>query len=200
MANNAARPLSWSDFLKLLQDLDVWIDQASKVKQERLRRYQTLIAIGGYTAPRAKEFLNLSWNDVVEKPKTKIHQYKTNRKRQVIISDKLTYYIAKNFKAIDPVNVHEKILHKQGITYEAISTRQFNENFKKLLIRTGIDDTNASSHTLRKTFAHRVFELEGKDMKAMILVSQLLDHSDIKDTTTYLGVGDKQIEQAYYSL
>ncbi len=59
--------------------------------------------------------------------------------------------------------------------------------------------TDCRPHALRKTLAHRIFELEGKDMKAMILVSQLPYHSGIKGTTT-LGVGDKQIEQVYYSL
>lgn len=197
---NKTHPLIWEDqYLKLLACLDNKIlREVNSSKKEKLIRYQTLIIIGGYFGPRAKEFLHMSWFDVVEKKQTDSFQFKTGRKRKIYFNERVIRMIDQNYKMIDPLNIHHLILHKKDRPTEPVATRQFNESFAKILPACSVKAGNPSSHTLRKTFAHHIWaDLYDKTEEGILMASQMLDHQDTKETSTYLGISEKKIKETY---
>jgi integrase len=98
----------------------------------------------------------------------------------------------KNLKVVQPESLHFSILHNQA--YQPISTSSFNEAFRKYLRKYEIATDNPSSHTLRKTFALRLFEVEGGDARALAIVQKALSHRSTEYTAEYIGVTWKAIK------
>lgn len=197
----ACSPLHWEEeFQKLLRDLSVSIHEASGQKKVTLARYQTAIAIGGYLGPRAKELLSLKWFDFLGKSESDLYEFKTEKQRKIYFNDKLLKLINSNYLIVDPINIHDYILQSPKNPAKAITTRAFNKAFKSLLESHSISTDNPSSHTLRKTFAHRIFQNQGANEKALIMLAEILNHSSTKYTRRYLGIRKRQIKQVYLDI
>ncbi|MEQ8423080.1 MAG: tyrosine-type recombinase/integrase [Balneola sp.] len=194
------QPLLWQDeYEKLLAEMD---REIHRMESEELRmkwiRYQTLIIAGGHFGLRAKEFLNLSWSQLVNKSESSAFQYKTKRKRKFYFSKNVIRLLNHNYELVNPWNIHHLVLHKQKSPMEPISTRQFNESFARILSKCGITAANPSSHTLRKTFAHHIWaDLYEKSEEGILVACEMLDHQDPKETKVYLGITDKKIKDTY---
>jgi hypothetical protein len=61
-------------------------------------------------------------------------------------------------------------------------------------------DKIISSHSLRKTFGRRVYEINGESEKALIQLSQIYNHSSIGITRNYLDITQEEIEDIYLSI
>ncbi|QSE96512.1 tyrosine-type recombinase/integrase [Fulvivirga lutea] len=201
VGQTACSPLDWDrEFQKLLKELSVAIHEAEGERKVTLARYQTAIAIGGYLGPRAKELLHFTWFDFLGKSEKDVYEFKTEKNRKIYFNEKLLKLISANYKIIDPNNVHDFILESPKHPGKPISTRAFNKAFKKVLENYNVITDNPSSHTLRKTFAYRVFDNKGKDEQALIFVGEVLGHSSIDYTRKYLGIKRNQIKEAYLSI
>ena len=75
-----------------------------------------------------------------------------------------------------------------------------NYRLKSALERHSIETENPSSHTLRKTFARRVWEKNGRDGAALVLLSDILGHSNTKVTRRYLGITEEHHASVYTNL
>lgn len=194
------RPLLWQvEFLTLLVSIEKeYHKTVNTSKRERLLRYHTLIAIGGYIGPRAKEFLNLTWYDVVNKNELDFYQYKVGRKRRAPFHPKLIKMINRNYELIEPINEQHLILHKEDNPNAPVSTRQFNASFKRLLERAGIDTRQPSSHTLRKTFALHVYaDIHNSSSKGLAEACKMLDHRSIDQTMDYIGLTEDKLKETF---
>ena len=194
-----AEPLDWKDeFLYLLNHIEKEYERKVGADRDRLLRYHTMIATGGFLGTRAKEMLNLSWNDIVGKTENDIFQFKQGRKRKVYFADAYIEMVNQNFQRIKPANIYDLILHKKDRPTVPISTRQFNASFARLLKRAGIHKEVPSSHTLRKTFGTYIYKEYFKSTEeGLITASQMLDHQDIEETKKYIGITDKVIKEVY---
>lgn len=180
--------------------MSILIHELEGKRKKTMARYQTAIAIGGYLGPRAKELLHFTWFDFVEKTEKDLFEFKTEKDRKVYFNKKLLRLIRSNYAIVDPDNVHEYIMQGPGQPGRPISTVAFNKTFKKLLERFEIETDNPSSHTLRKTFAARVFRKQGADENALIFVSEILNHSSIQYTRKYIGIRKRQIRTVYLTM
>jgi site-specific recombinase XerD len=61
-------------------------------------------------------------------------------------------------------------------------------------------DGNYATHTLRKTFAYHYMLQNHNDTRALELLQKMFNHSSIRQTLTYIGITDEEIEEAYHSL
>jgi len=59
---------------------------------------------------------------------------------------------------------------------------------------------NISTHSLRKSFGRRVYELNGESENALIVLSEMFCHSNMAITRRYLGIRQQQIDDIYMSL
>jgi integrase len=124
----------------------------------------------------------------------------SKKNRKIYFNEKLLKLTKANYQIIDPLNVHDFILESSSHPGKPITTRAFNKGFKKILESQSIQTDNPSSHTLRKTFATRVFKNKGGDEQALIFVGEVLNHSSVDYTRRYLGIRKNQIKHAYLSI
>ena len=59
---------------------------------------------------------------------------------------------------------------------------------------------NYATHTLRKTFAYHYMLQNHNDARALELLQKMFGHSSIRQTLTYIGITDEEIEEAYLNL
>jgi len=81
-----------------------------------------------------------------------------------------------------------------------ISITAANKRIKKVFGEYDIKSVNPSSHTLRKTFGRRVYEAHNKSEDALILLSQIFNHTQISITRRYIGLTQERISSAYTCL
>ncbi len=76
----------------------------------------------------------------------------------------------------------------------AISRMQAHEIMKRTFLKANIvDDGRLGTHSLRKTFAQKVYENSGNNL---LVVKSALKHSDIGTTVKYLEVGECNVTAA----
>ncbi len=57
-----------------------------------------------------------------------------------------------------------------------------------------------SSHSLRKTFGRRVYEMNGRSEHSLVLLSDIFGHSNLAITRRYLGLRKEEISNVYLNL
>lgn len=58
-------------------------------------------------------------------------------------------------------------------------------------------EQNVGSHSLRKTFSRRVYDNAQDKSKALIILQNILNHSDQLTTMRYIGLIDEEIEETF---
>lgn len=81
-----------------------------------------------------------------------------------------------------------------------ISIQYINRRLKWIFGKYRVKTDNPSSHTLRKTFGKRVYEVNDKSESSLIMLSLVFSHSSLAITQRYLGITQEQIQDVYLSL
>ena len=83
-----------------------------------------------------------------------------------------------------------------------ISVQYINKHLKLIASKYKIskDASTIKSHSLRKSFGRRVFEVNDNSERALILLSDILNHTSAKTTKVYLGIREKEIQDVYMNL
>jgi len=124
---------------------------------------------------RASDLLNLRWVDLLDKEELIIKEEKTGKIRHVSINDSLKeilkyssdQLIRKGKFSVENTYSLTGILKKHPYSINRLLLKTFNE--------FGIKSANASTHTLRKTFGKRVWEMDGKSERSLIYLSQIFN-------------------------
>ena len=59
---------------------------------------------------------------------------------------------------------------------------------------------NISTHSLRKTFGRRVYDMQNQSEHALTVLSQMFGHSNLQITRIYLGLKQEEFNSIYLSL
>lgn len=187
--------LPWSTARRLIRDT------------EQAGRYNTalMISAGIHFGLRISDALNLTWGqiraDVLEVVEQKTGKVRTMpiHKDFAALRDR---YLAERFYADrHPPDGAFVFVPGRGRQHgRPITVRAANKRFAAALERCGIETANPSTHTLRKTFARRLWEQHGRNESALVLLSQVLNHRDVGVTRRYLGITADEIAAAYTSL
>ena len=171
--------LQWNDALKMLEYF----------KTKNNPKGVALMSLGIFSGLRIGDILSLRWQDLGSK--ITLIEEKTGKKREVSIQEdvlklldkcKIELFAEPNDKIIEYTPQHTSRILKQAA---------FN---------CGIRNLNVSNHSLRKSFARRIWENNGKSESSLVLLSQILNHSSIATTRIYLGITDEEIKSAYMGL
>ena len=84
-----------------------------------------------------------------------------------------------------------------------ITLQMINRHFKNIKARYGLRINNFSTHSLRKTWARRIWENEnvlGRGEQSLVVLSEIMNHSSVAITRRYLGLRQEEIGQIYESL
>lgn len=197
MARKAKRttetaPLKWPDAQNLLKLL-----KADEKHETRL-----LFALGFYTGLRISDILSVTW-ELLEGRAFDVTEKKTGKLRHVDIAPDLAKIIAEARRALHPGATPAGLVFtsKRGRTIGArLTVVGANKRIREALQGYGIHAQNPSSHTLRKTFARRVYENNGRTEDALVLLSQILNHAKPSDTRKYIGLTRERITNVYLTL
>lgn len=186
----ATEPLQWSTAQTILKLL----------KAENRHKDRLLFGIGFYTGLRIGDILKLTWQQVSEKKDITVLEGKSQKPRKIAFHRHLLT-IFKETRAALPALQHFYIFAPDANpSGEPITTTAANKRINKVFTRYGITTQNPSSHTLRKTFARRVFEATGKTDESLMLLCEILNHEHTAVTRRYIGLTAERIKNIYLNL
>jgi len=159
--------LDWSTMLGLLHQL----------KKDKKYREYLLIGTGSFLGLRAKDLLALKWSEIYEKDEIVIKERKTGKTRNININQQLQEILKNTVSELSKSNnfclADYLFKNKFG---NAISIQYANRILHKTFNEYNIKVQNSSTHTLRKTFAKRVWEKDLKSERSLIYLSQIFNH------------------------
>lgn len=181
--------LPWETFTQLIL----------KLQRDGEYKFCLLISIGCFTGLRISDILSLTWNQVLDKDVLSINEKKTKKHRKLKINEDLKALISKSYIQMkSPEKTQYVFVNKYGT--KAIRLQWVNEKLKRLFKEYNIKTANPSSHSLRKTFGRRVWELNDYSEKSLLLLSEILNHSSVQITKRYLGIKEEEIFDVYDQL
>ena len=168
-----------------------------------MRRYREylLIGTGAYLGLRASDLLNLRWSDVLHRDEIIIVENKTGKARQVTINASLQEIL--NLVLLErsrqgKFNIDQYLFANRQD--KKVSIQYINRLLKKTFSDYGVKTQNASTHTFRKTFGKRVWEMDGKSERSLSYLSQIFNHSSFSIARKYIGIVQEDIRNIYLSL
>jgi integrase len=172
-----------------------------KLERDGDWKFALLISVGTFTGLRISDILTLKWSDLLDQDILSVMEKKTKKDRKITINSQLREIIARIYNSQTNIYPNDLIfLNRWGTG--AFTTQYVNHKLKQIAVAYKItkDPTAIKSHSLRKSFGRRVFENNDNSEKALILLSDILNHSSVKTTKVYLGIRDKEIEDVYVNL
>lgn len=167
-------------------------------------REKTLLTIGFCTGYRISELLSLTVADVSTDGAIHSHvtvkavHTKTKTSRSVLLNSDAKKALQSLVSWLKAKGLTDKttplfLSRKRATTGEvkAINRQQAHEIIKTLFAKIG-EFGNVSTHTLRKTFAARIYEQTDK----LELVQIALGHKSINSTISYLAFGNDDVDNA----
>lgn len=184
--NTTADYLEWDSNILLI----------SKLYQDQNYKFSLLIALGSFFGIRISDILNLRFCDILNTDILLIIEKKTKKQRTIKINDQLKKHILACYKEIKPLSPNDYIFTSQkGSVY---SVQRINVVFKEIKVRYNLKIKNFSTHSMRKTFGRQVYNNAGSNAElALVKLSELFNHSDIRTTRKYLGLRSEELMEAY---
>ena len=81
-----------------------------------------------------------------------------------------------------------------------ISTQQVNKLLQEVAFSYLLPSHCISTHSLRKTFGRRVYEMSNKSENSLMYLSELFNHSSMRLTRIYLGIKQEELNDIYLNL
>lgn len=184
--NTTADYLEWDSNILLI----------SKLFQDQNFKFSLLIALGSFFGVRISDLLNLKWCDILNSDTLTIIEKKTKKQRTIKINEQLKKHILACYKEIKPQSGNDYIFTSQkGSVY---SVQRINIIFKEIKVRYNLKIKNFSTHSMRKTFGRQVYNNAGNNAElALVKLSELFNHSDVRTTRKYLGLRSEELMEAY---
>jgi len=177
--------LEWDRFQLLLHQLE----------RDNEKTFLLLFAFGTYTALRVSDVLARKWIDVIGQEKITVIEKKTKKQRTIDFNPVLKDIIEKCYENQDL----NELMFPGGTSTGVMSVQHVNRQIKSLFVKYKIKG-RYSSHFMRKTLGRRVWEQNGCSEKALILLSDILQHSSLKMTKIYLNITEAEIRDVYINL
>ena len=172
-----------------------------RMKKSDDYRFLLLISVGCYCGLRLGDILQLRWEDVMHREYFEVMERKTGKHRKITINSGLQEIILfchQNLNAIRSITPEQHIfINKTG---QPLSKQFVNRRLHVIFVQYRIKVQNGSSHTLRKTFGKRVYQMNNCSESALVLLSSIFNHSSISVTRRYIGLSQEQISNVYVNL
>ncbi|MCT4662156.1 MAG: tyrosine-type recombinase/integrase [Tissierellales bacterium] len=172
---------SYLDFSKL-QQLVKCIIRFEKKKKQRIALF---IAIGMYSGLRSSDIFNIEKRDLINN-EVVLYEIKTNKRRQVYFSESFYDLI----RDIDLDDFHDLLFYNEK-TGDCYKYRYMLDQIKAMAQKhLSINPKSVSTHVLRKSYARRYYELSPDKSKALIELSEILNHANTSLTRHYISLNE----------
>ncbi len=171
-----------------------------KLERDDDWKFALIIAIGIYTGLRISDILLLKWNDIYGRDFIELTEKKTKKFRRIRINQNLKE-IFERIKIQNNQELNNYIFLNKFNT-STISVQYVNRKLKSIAIKYNLskEPEKIKSHSLRKSFGRRVFENNDNSERALILLSEMFNHTSIKTTKIYLGIRENEMFEIYDNL
>jgi len=184
-----------SDYIDYDKALNKGLSLLNDKKKCRIGFY---IVFAINTGLRISDVLNIKHKDLVE-DKIFVVEKKTKKPREITLNEVVKSAYS---KLIGVLKVNQEdysgedyiFISQKGSVYKTQSINDILKNVfntKKLQI---------SSHSLRKSFARRVYQNLNESENSLVLLSDIFSHSNIAITRRYLGIRQETISNVYLTL
>lgn len=164
-------------------------------------RMSLLIGCGIFFGLRVSDLLSLTWKQILNGEEFVIYEKKTDKRRVIRINAGFQAHAKDCFNALGIKDAEELcFLNRYG---GLISLQMINRHFKAINVRYQLKVNNFSTHSLRKTWARKVYENEnaqGRGDMALLKLSELMNHSSPAITRRYIGLRQQELGEVYESL
>ena len=182
-----AEPLDWDEAISLM----------NRLFKDGNYRISLLVGCGIFFGLRISDLLRLTWHELLDEDTFIIHEQKTGKRRIIKVND--------TFKRTIIQPCHDKLrikkldepvfLSKIGQPYTA---DRLNVMFKGLRVKYRLSIKRFTTHSLRKTFAKRVYTMAGnRSEDALVRLSEMLGHSSTAITRKYIGLTQQVMADTY---
>lgn len=170
-------------------------DQARNKAMQLIRtgenkNFGLLIIVGINTGLRYSDLVRITFKEL-RMDSFKIIELKTGKTRLIKVNDN----IKSAMSYFDPEHYpepHTAFKSQKGTVYS-------NKHVNRLL-QGYFNGDRISSHSLRKSFGRRVYNLNGQSENALNSLSEVFNHRDIATTRKYLGIRQEEINEIYMNL
>lgn len=179
--------LTTADYL----EFNAAVEKAKELIQDpKTKIIGAYVAIGIYTGLRFSDLIKLDWS-IFQKDNVTLTEQKTGKIRVVTFSKNLLEILAPIRKDHGLIFVSQK-----GTPYEIQSINRILKTIFKNYLLT----KNISTHTMRKTYGRRVWEMNNRSEAGLIALMDLFNHSSLKITKAYLGITAEDRANIYLNL
>jgi integrase len=168
----------------------LWSEKQSIIGFYILFSCNTGLRISDVLARKHSELMNCKPGDYL-----RLTEHKTGKYREIQINSKVVeayQYLVSKLGSVDPDDYIFK--SQKGTVYHI-------ESLNCILKETFAGCApHISTHSLRKSFGRRIYELNGKSEDCLIKLSELFQHSNMAITRRYLGLRREEIGSLYMNL
>ena len=170
----------------------------SLLKDDKKFRIGFYIIFSINTGLRISDVLQIRHIDLAD-DKLVIKEKKTKKRKEITLNDVVKKAYAKLVSMLDELNIRYDeddyiFISQKGSVYR---TQSINDILKTIFISKKLQ---ISSHSLRKSFARRVYQNLNESENALVLLSDIFSHSSIAITRRYLGIRQETISNVYLLL
>ena len=164
-------------------------------------RMSLLIGCGCFFGLRISDLRQLTWRQILDKDEFVIYEQKTGKRRVIRVNKGFQGHI-QDCHAAMKVRDDDRpcFLNRYG---SIISLQMINREFKAIRVKYQLRIDNFSTHTMRKTWARKIYEnenAEGRGDMALLKLSELMNHSAPNITRRYIGLRQQELGEVYDSL
>lgn len=180
--------LPWSEAMQLVK----------KLYRDGRFRDSLLLSTGFMTGLRISDILRLTFADILNGEVLIINEKKTGKRREIPLNKDYRKHVEDCFSAMKLSDTSKPMfLSYQG---SVITVQMVNKTLHGLKAQYNLNIEHFSSHSLRKTFARRIYDQAPDREYALVKLSQVLGHSNISISRKYLGIKRAEIMDCYDAL
>lgn len=164
-------------------------------------RMSLLLGCGFFFGLRISDLLALTWEQIYSKDELIVYEKKTGKRRVIKINRGFQSHIQDCFNEL---GIHDPqqpcFINRFG---NVISVQMINRELKSIKVRYQVKIDNISTHTMRKTWARQIWEVEnaaGRGDMALLKLSELMNHCAPHITRRYIGLRQQELGAVYDSL
>ena len=173
------------------------VNLVHKLHRDGDYRMSLLIGCGIFFGLRISDLLQLSWDMLLDGDSFTLTEQKTGKRRTVRINRDFQKHIRACHKAMRVTdNTFKCFINATG---QPLSVQRVNVLLKQIKAKYGLKNVrNISSHSLRKTFGRHIYENASTNGElALVMLSELFNHSNIAITKRYLGIRKDEVLACY---
>lgn len=164
-------------------------------------RMSLLIGCGIFTGLRISDLLTLNWSTILDRESFVIWEQKTGKRREIRINKGFQGHIRDCHAALHIKDDSQPcFLNRYG---SVISIQRVNRAFKEIKVKYQLKIEHFSTHTMRKTWARRIWEVEneqGRGEQALTVLSELMSHSSPAITRRYICLRQQELGAVWNDL